>query len=404
MTKTRFIVFSLITVVLIGVAWMVSRQRVPQTELSKSALSPGLIERINGASRIEIRTRGEDTTLVKRDDKWVLEERQGYPASFTQVQELAFALTELNIIEPKTKDKARYPELGVEDIDAKDAESTSITLKDRQGQTLASLIVGKERIAKGGSLRSRYVRRAGEEQAFLVEGDLDVSGEAADWMDKDLVDISSERIQSVIITHPGGETVSLSRESAKEPNFKLAGIKPGHKLRSQVTLNSIASSLQALSFQDVGSEKTLKWPDKEILTTFHTVDGLVATAKSAKVGDKSYTRFSFSFSFDRSLIVEDKGKASSEKEEGNRPEVSPTASAEGKNVKAANTEQPKKEKTPGEKEADVKQEVEKLNQAVSGWAYQLPDFQLEKMNSTLEKLLAPEEKDKKKSEKEDKGL
>lgn len=402
MTKTRFIVFSLITVVLIVVAWMVSHQRVPQTELSKSALFPGLIERVNDASRIEIRTRDRGTTLVKGDDKWVLEERHGYPALFTQVQELAFGLTELNIIEPKTKDKTRYARLGVEDIDAKDAESTSITLKDKQGETLASLIVGKERIAKGGTLRSRYVRRAGEEQAFLVEGNLDVSGEAADWMDKDLVDISSERIQSVTITHPGGETVSLSRESAKEPNFKLAGIKPDHKLRSQVTLNSIASSLQALSFQDVGSPKALKWPDKEIVTTFRAFDGLVAKATSAKLGDKSHTRFSFSFDPSRAAVG-DKGNASSDKKEENKPEPIPTASAEEKSDKAPSAELPKKEKTASEKKANIKQEVEKLNQAVSDWAYQLPDFQLEKMNSTLEKLLAPEEKDKKKSEKEDKG-
>ena len=396
MTKTRFIVFSLITAVLIGVAWIVSHQRVPQTELSKSALFPGLVEHINDASRIEIRTQDKGTTLVKNDDKWTVEQRHGYPALFTRVQELAFALTELDIIEPKTKDKARYAQLGVEDIGAKGADSTSITLKDKQGQTLASLIVGKERIAKGGNVRSRYVRPVGGEQAFLVEGNLDVSAEAADWMEKNLVDISSDRIQRVTIAHPGGETVSLSRKSAKQPNFNLAGIKPGHKLRSQVTLNSIASSLQALSFQDVGSQKTLKWPEKEIVTTFHAFDGLVATATSAKVGDKTYTRFAFSF--EPSLVTaEDKGKAVENKEE--KPEASPAASVEGKNEKSPNAE-PKKDKTASEKEADIKQEVEKLNRAVSDWAYQFPDFQLEKMTSTLDKLLAPEEKDNKKSEKE----
>jgi len=402
MTKTRFIVFSLITAVLIGVAWIVSHKRVPQTELSKSALFPGLVEHINDTSRIEIRTRDKGTTLVKGDDKWVLEERHGYPALFTRVQELAFALTELDILEPKTKDKARYAQLGVEDIGAKGADSTSITLKDKQGQNLASLIVGKERIAKGGNVRSRYVRPVGGEQAFLVEGTLDVSPEAADWMEKNLVDISSERMQSVTIAHPGGETVSLSREGAKEPNFKLAGIKPGHKLRSQVTLNGIASSLQSLSFQDVESKKALKWPEKEIVTTFYTFDGLVAKATSAKVGGKSYTRFAFSF--DPSLVTaEDKGKASPEHKEENKPEASPSASTEGKNEKAPSAEKPKKEKTTSEKEADIKQEVEKLNQAVSDWAYQLPDFQLEKVTSTLDKLVAPEEKDKKKSEKENKG-
>ncbi|MGH8580913.1 MAG: DUF4340 domain-containing protein, partial [Gammaproteobacteria bacterium] len=324
--------------------------------------------------------------------------RHGYSALFTRVQELAFALTELNIIEPKTKDKARYAQLGVEDI--KGADSTSITLKDKQGQTLASLIVGKERIAKGGNVRSRYVRPVGGEQAFLVEGTLDVSAEAADWMEKNLVDISPERIQSVTIAHPGGETVSLSRKSAKEPNFKLAGIKPGHKLRSQVTLNSIASSLQSLSFQDVEAQKALKWPEKEVVTTFHAFDGLVAKATSANLGDKSYTRFAFSF--DPSLVTaEGKGKAPPEHKEENKPEASPHASTEGKNEKAPSAEEPKKEKTASEKEVDIRQEVEKLNQAVSDWAYQLPDFQLEKVTSTLDKLVAPEEKDKKKSEKED---
>lgn len=382
MSPKSLSLFAIITLALVFTAWYTTKQRSAQTEIAKTPLFPSLVEQVNTVTRIEIASKDGDTRLVKGDSGWTIENRNGFPAAFEKVKQLVLSIGELAILEAKTKNKERYARLGVEDIDAKSATSTLVTLKDHAGQVLGSLIIGKKRIPKGDSLvSSLYVRRAGEQQTFLVKGEVNAPASPPDWMDKELFHIDSKRIRSIEIRNPKDSGLSIVKEDPDATNLMLKNIPDGFKLRSQVSLNGLATALEHLSFEDVLSSKDVDLPEERTVTTFKTFDGLIATATSASMDDRTYT--SFAFAYDPAL-AEIKSSSSEETDE-DKPEddggspVPPVSSAASDEAAAS---------TRKETGASVEQEVRNLNGAVNDWLYRLPLFKTEMLSKTMDSLIA----------------
>jgi hypothetical protein len=244
------------------------------------------------------------------------------------------------------------------------------------------LIIGKKRIPKGDSLvSSLYVRRAGEEQTFLVKGEVNAPASPPDWMDKELFHIDSKRIRSIEIQNPKDSGLSIVKEDPDATNLLLKNIPDGFKLRSQVSLNGLATALEHLSFEDVLSSKDVDLPEERTVTTFKTFDGLIATATSASMDDRTYTRFAFAHD---PALAEIKF-SSSEETDKDKPEddggspVPPVSSAASDEAAAS---------TPKETGPSVEEEVSKLNGAVNDWLYRLPPFKTEMLSKTMDDLIA----------------
>jgi len=70
------------------------------------------------------------------------------------------------------------------------------------------LIIGNDRIAKSDSTRREiYVRKQGEKQAWLTLGQLSSEKTPKDWLDQQIVNIDSNNIRQVSITHPEGDSL-----------------------------------------------------------------------------------------------------------------------------------------------------------------------------------------------------
>ena len=145
MRKTAFFALSIATVLAVAAAMFVSKQRAPESELAQSALFPGLAEHINDVARIEVKSKDQKTTVRKDGERWVIEDRGGYPALFDKVKATVVAVADLEVLEPKTTNKELYPRLGVEGIDAEPSSSVLVSLADGQSKPLAALLVGKPR-------------------------------------------------------------------------------------------------------------------------------------------------------------------------------------------------------------------------------------------------------------------
>ena len=388
MSKTRGLILLFVTLALVLVAWSVSRQRAPETEVQKVALYPGLIDRINEVSQIEVHGQDRQTQLARAEHGWVVVNRDGFPALFTKVQEFAFGITELQIVDTKTADPARYSRLGVEDIDAEDAQSTLITLKGKDQATLASLIIGKERTSKAGaSVDAHYVRRQGEQQSFLVVGNIDPASQPTAWLDKHLFDVARDRIRSLEIRQPGEPPISITRDSADATNFQLVNISAGDKLKSQITLNSMASVLDGLAFDDVASQANIELSEHPTVTIIKTFDGLVATATTADKDDRIYTRFEFGY--DAALVVEQEVEPDQVTDDIAEDESAAEAVDTPANTEPG-SEEPATESAEEEPQPSVEDEVKRLAALSADWVYVLPQFQLDKMTSTMEDLVVPE--------------
>ena len=348
--KKSLRLFAIITLLFVIAAWFSVNQRSPETAVAKAPLYPELAGKIQDVTKVEIKSGEHSTVLAAKGSQWVLENRGGYPAFFSRIKPLVIAISKLEIREAKTANPDLYSRLQVEEVSEEKAKSKLITLSDAEGKTLASLLIGKERVNRtDGSTNSLYVRKVGEEQSYLVKGAMMLSADPADWLENSLIDLSSDRLKSITIQHGGDETVHAIREEKISENYQLQNIPEGFKIKSQATMNSLASAVGELHFDDVNNAAGFKWPAETLVTEYETFDGLVASIKSAKIEDKTWAEFSFKFIG---------------KEESVKP------------VEDGKSQMP-----------SVKQQSEMLNSKTKGWVYALPNHKANMLTRSLDKLI-----------------
>lgn len=378
--KSKSLIAVAATLLVAGAAWYVSHLRAPETDVGTPPLFPDLVSRVNDVKRVEIDSRANRAVLVGDGATWRIENRDGYPARFEDVKRTILALGELKIIEPKTRLPEMYTHIGVEDVGEEGSKSIQVTLKDASGASIASLIVGKERAASSGPIKAaRYVRKAGEEQSYLVEGELKLQADPLAWTDRSLLSVPAARIREVVIEHPGKDPVRMSRQKAADIDLSLDGVPSGHKVRSTATVTSLASALEELRFDDVRAAGNVAFPADAIVTTLKAFDGLIARVRTATVDGRTYSRFTFEF--DPAAVTADAAEVAKQPE---TPEL-PLPDSEDK--AAGGTEAAK----PVQSVAD---EVKALNERVRNWAFVLPDYKQAMLTKTMDDLIAKVELEK----------
>jgi hypothetical protein len=394
MRKTAFFALSIATVLAVAAAVFVSKQRAPESELAQSALFPGLAEHINDVARIEVKSKDQKTTVRKDGERWVIEDRGGYPALFDKVKATVVAVADLDVLEPKTTNKELYPRLGVEGIDAEPSSSVLVSLADGQSKPLAALLVGKPR--SGGPLGT-YVRRPDEPQAWLVRGQVEVSADPVEWMERELLNIAPERIREITIEKAGDKPVRVFKKEPKDKDFVLADLPKGAKLKSQLTLNGLANALEQLRLDDVKKRAGFELPKERTVTTLRGFDGLVAVVQSAVIDDKTHAVFEFSH--DAAAAVEPEKKPAP-------PDQAPAAAGAEKSAGAPQAptapppDAPKSDvPAPEPAKPSVADEVATLNAKVAEWVYLLPSYKAKLLAEGLSDLTDPEEPEPKKTPK-----
>lgn len=378
--KSKSLIAVAATLLVAGAAWYVSHLRAPETDVGTPPLFPDLVSKVNDVKRVEIDSRANRAVLIGDGAAWKIENRDGYPARFEDVKRTILALGELRIIEPKTRLPEMYTHIGVEDVAAEDSKSTQVTLKDATGGTIASLIVGKERAASSGPIKAaRYVRKVGEQQSYLVEGELTLQADPLAWTDRSLLSVPAARIREVVIEHPGKDPVRMSRQKAADIDLSLDGVPSGYKVRSTATVTSLASALEELRFDDVRAGGNVALPADAIVTTLTGFDGLIARVRTATVDGKTYSQLAFEF--DPAAVTADAAEIAKQ------PEVPELPLPGSENEAASGTEAAK----PVQSVAD---EVKGLNERVQNWVFVLPDFKQAMLTKTLDDLVAKVELEK----------
>jgi hypothetical protein len=247
--------------------------------------------RLGDVGRLAL-VRGETRmTLVRKGKDWVLEEKGEYPADPGKLRQTLLGLAELRFVEPKTAKAEFYPRLEVEDADKKDAKSTLVTVADDKGAMLGELIVGKRRVDQlGGGTDGVYVRQPGNAQSWLARGTLDLTGDTAQWLQRNIVDIPETKVKEAVLTQPDGETLDITRDKP-EDKPKLANLPEGRKLKSDTALVEPAGALANLELTDVRPAKDVEFPATGVATAHYTTfDGLELTVDVAEKDGGSWLR------------------------------------------------------------------------------------------------------------------
>ncbi len=243
-TKSAIFVFAAAAIALL--AWL-ARPALPGTD-SGNVRGTELIKNFDprAAASLKIVAFDEDTSTVrpfevaqvKQKGKlcWAIPSHGDYPADAqNQLADAATALSGLKILDAPSDSPGDHELYGVIDPEAKDLPAgstgvgTRVIMKDRKGDTLLSLILGKPVPDKP---ELRYVRRDDEDPVYVVSVKTDkLSAKFGDWIEKDLLKMSVWDLKQVWIGDYSVDTLQgelqqkgemlLAYDDTAEPKWKL---------------------------------------------------------------------------------------------------------------------------------------------------------------------------------------
>ena len=358
MTNRTLIGLAGALVVLAALALFGQWERQP-LERGAALIVPGLQEQLDQVSRMELVGAGEEAiaTLERGAAGWSVVERDGYPADLQKIRHTLLSLAEARILEAKTANPDWHDRLGVEAIENESAGGVAVTLIGPDAPV--SVIVGD---AVGDY--QAYVRRADEDQSYLIDRDPEVSSATTDWLEPGILTIPGERIQRVTVTHLDGEVLTILKDDPGQTNFAVEAIPADRELQYDSVANVMGNVLANLSLQDVEADTDDQEP--VTVTEFRTFDGLLITAESIEREDEAWV----SFGVDYEPPAEVAGEELSEEEAGDEPpeEVEAAAAAP-------------------ESGSDAEAEAGELQRRLDGWRYRVATYQYDQMTRRMSELL-----------------
>ena len=346
MNKRQVIILWVIAVAL-GAA--VTTVKLSQKQSNGSAIkrSPGqtLFESFPAAeaSTVEIQGSGGTVTLAKKEGKWVVVQRDGYPANNTYVNDFIRTLGELKVTLALEAGPSFAPRFGMDETATKPADrGLTATFKDASGKDLAEVSLGKNIESGsspspmgGGGAVGRYIRNHADESGFYAVSEMfpSVSAEAKRWLDPGF--ISPEKIKSITLRQADKTDPEwrLIRET-EDAEFKLEGAAPTEVLDTAAT-GPLKSLFSYGRFEDVVPASEVAGrssAEGKRTATLETFEGFTYTlnfspAKPSAVppagGEEPSTNDSFLFSVDVAAEIPKERK----KDDGEKPEDAKTKDA-----------------------------------------------------------------------------
>lgn len=361
-----------------------------KTNHTPELLFPDLKAAVNDVAEIRIEDSAGGFTLRRvaeaaddSDYRWVVADRDDYPAEISLVRMAILGLAEMKTTEPKTALATLHYRLGLNLPDAaKGADNgagVAVTLLDESGDIDAALLIGKRKgaldqpgAAPRGPVR-QFVRRLDRDQSWLSDGAPLIDADPTRWLDHELMDVVRGRWRDATITGDGSgnDGFIASRETPATYSFTIsdqtgkpvAGINP-------TEASAIGAALAFLKFDDVRRADALDWEGARKLV-FRTFDGLIIHLEVMRDGDDSGGGVSdggrggvgvvrLEAAFDEALATEG-ATLTADLHENFRADLR-TAD-------------------------DVTAEAAQINRIAKGWAYAVPEFKTRELLKTLPDML-----------------
>jgi hypothetical protein len=258
------------------------------------------------------------------------------------------ALSDLKTLEAKTTKPDLHGRLQLDDPKGEGTKAIGFTLKDAKGTVVADMVVGKRRANLAGGTDRSYVRKTADNQAWLVEGSLDLRMDAAEWLEREIVNLPAQRFHEASTIQPDGKRLTVRRAKPEDADYTVVGLPANAKIKSQFTVNGIAGALDGLTLDDVRAVSDLEFKPANGWAEFKSPDGLVIKVEIASRDEKSWVRLSAAYQ---------------------APPAGTASTGEAK--------------TPEQ----VQDEAKAINARLGTWAFQLNSYKLEKFQTKLADLL-----------------
>lgn len=355
------------------------------------ALAPALVDHVNDVDKVVVTTAGNTVraTLVRGDKGWTLLEKGGYAVDTGKLRAFLLKLADARLLEAKTANKERHAALGVEDVAAADAKGTQVELGGLAQPV--KLVIGEANARGGGT----FVRRADDAQSWLASGSLAPEKSAVDWLARDLVDIDAARIAEVALTDAGGKVVRAAKDAEGDANFKLADVPKGREPASDYAVNSLASGLDGLRFDDVLRADEARPPEAVRKARFAAFDGLVVDVAGWEADGRHYAQLTASIDEARAARHVESAQADA-KAAHEAAKAAAAAAPDGKPAEPATeplaVSDPAKDRE--ERLAKLREEQASLQRRFDGWTFVVPAYKYAAMDKSMDDLLKPVEEKK----------
>jgi hypothetical protein len=368
----------------------IRRDRGIEPHFQPGPIFPALAERAQAVAQIDVATRNTMVRIKREGQRWVVASQSDYPAKADLVHRTIFALINAKATDRATALPENHRKIGLVAPD-KGGGATRVLLLDEAGSQLAALLIGNPVPNEGPPTgpQSYFVRKLGDDQAWIAEGDFPIESDVRAWVEPDIADIDRARIASATVTFPDGTGYTVSRKAPDQPDFVVSAVPKGHEpAKDTGVANALGNAAGMLSFDNVRPRAKAGFPDKAEHVVYRTFDGLVLDVALAKLDDGG-TWATFAASLDEAIVPAEAAPSSAPAPAPTAPAPAPTAPAPTGNDKTAATPAADAVKPPLLAPDAVRKEAAAIDARTGGWAYRLPDTIAGDLSHPLADVVAP---------------
>ena len=304
MNRKAFLILIGLLVVLGGAGFALFWQDLSAWRGSDTKIGSKPFEKlpVNAVTQIHIVDGKGEVTLMVKDQRWVVKQRNDYNANYQDISDLLVKLPDIKVVQTENVGPALLPRLNLvqpgksENKDAKNAESvgTLLELSDKDGKVLVSTLLGKKVIKiedsplpiKQEKPVGRYVLNPGNQTVLVLsDGLVNVEAKPEGWLSKDFFKV--DRAKSIVSGGSGPQWKLVRDDEFGRWNFA-----DGKGLINSVALETV-KAFSEMTFTDVALDVKPESLDKPRVFAAETFDNLVYTIKLAKKadGDDYYVSF-----------------------------------------------------------------------------------------------------------------
>jgi hypothetical protein len=291
MKSKQLAILLAITAVLGGTVWVLQKGGNDSWKATPASSGGKVLEfDINAVASLAIQSPSGTTTVSRKGEAWVVEDRADYPANFERVGNLLRSLWDLKVVQDVKVGSSQLVRFDL--LEPGQGKGTRLDFKDKDGKPLASVLLGKRYMKKsegplaemGEIPAGRYVMPLGSGRVSLVSEALeDAEAKPEAWLKRDFIHV--ENVASVTLKGATPEqNWKLVRESTAG-DWKFEGAQNSEKVDPSKA-SPLSGALSSPSFADVlapGAAPEETGFDKATVLTLETFDGFLYTLKLGKV-------------------------------------------------------------------------------------------------------------------------
>ncbi|MBM4103326.1 MAG: DUF4340 domain-containing protein [Planctomycetes bacterium] len=251
MSDKKLTILGIVAVIAIAAAIVVNQASKPR-QISNLVIGPlvGGLD-VDQIAKITISgQKGEQkTTLSRNEGKFVIVEKDNYPAGVKKVNELVAQCLDIRTAELRTEDPAFHKDLGV----TEDSAKSVITLWDAENKPIVGILISESSEENRGA----YVRLASENKVYLTLNSPWISAVPMDYVDKEILKVNTGKIVEVTITDPNQHTYALQSKDGGQTITSPITLPTGKRLKES-DCKRVFNAPGGIQIEDVAAANKLE--------------------------------------------------------------------------------------------------------------------------------------------------